>query len=399
MKVDFDQAIDRRNTNSAKWDLVKTLFGDEDILPMWVADMDFNTAPCVVEALEKHARLGIFGYATRPQSYQDAIVDWVLRRHGWEIRPEWLTYSPGVVTALNLCILAFSRPGDRIIIQPPVYYPFARSIISNGRRVENNPLTGDGRRYRMNVEDLENKKVDRTPLMILCSPHNPVGRVWEKEELARVGEFCIKNDIILVSDEIHSDLVFEGSKHVPTASISEEIAQRTITCIAPSKTFNLAGLKTSVIIIPNRKIRERYNTLLQNLALGADNTFGLVALEAAYRQGDEWLDALLVYLNANIDFAVEYFREKIPKIKVIRPEGTYLMWLDCRALGLESKALDAFMREKAKIWLDDGPMFGTGGEGFQRMNIACPRSTLIQALERIKTAVNLAESTRAGNSA
>jgi cystathionine beta-lyase len=292
-----------------------------------------------------------------------------------------------VVTALNLCILNFTQPGDRVIIQPPVYYPFARSIISNGRRVENNPLSWDGRRYRMDMEDLEKKNVARTPLMILCSPHNPVGRVWEKEELVRLSEFCIKKDILLVSDEIHSDLIFTGATHVPTASLSEEIAQRTITCIAPSKTFNLAGLKTSVIIIPNPKIREKYNTLLQNLALGGDNTFGLAALEAAYRQGDEWLDALLDYLEAGIDFAVDYFQTKIPRIKAFRPEGTYLLWLDCRGLGLDGKALDAFMREKAKIWLDDGPMFGPGGEGFQRMNVACPRSTLVQALEQIEKAV------------
>lgn len=399
MKFDFDQAIDRRNTNCAKWDLIKTIFGDKDILPMWVADMDFNTAPCIVDALKKQAALGIFGYTCRPQSYLDAIVDWVLRRHGWKIKPEWLTYSPGVVTALNLCIQTFSLPGDRIVIQPPVYYPFARSIISNGRRVENNPLKQDGQRYGMDLEEFEKKTVDRTPLMILCSPHNPVGRVWEREELARVGEFCVKNDMILISDEIHSDLVFKGFKHVPTASISEEIAKRTITCIAPSKTFNLAGLKTSVIIIPSAKIREKYNATLQNLALGADNSFGLVALEAAYRQGDEWLEALLDYLEANIDFAVSYFREKIPRIKVARPEGTYLMWLDCRGLGLDSRALDAFMREKAGIWLDDGPMFGPGGEGFQRMNVACPRSTLSQALERIKTAVAIAENNRKGDAA
>ena len=305
MEFDFDHLIDRRNTNSAKWDLARTLFGDEEILPMWVADMDFNTAPCVIEALKKQVQLGIFGYANRPQSYLDAIVDWVRRRHGWKIQSEWLTYSPGVVTALNLCILNFTQPGDRVIIQPPVYYPFARSIISNGRRVENNPLSWDGRRYRMDMEDLEKKSVARTPLMILCSPHNPVGRVWEKEELVRLSEFCIKKDILLVSDEIHSDLIFTGATHVPTASLSEEIAQRTITCIAPSKTFNLAGLKTSVIIIPNPKIREKYNALLQNLALGGDNTFGLAALEAAYRQGDEWLDALLDYLKAGIDFAVD----------------------------------------------------------------------------------------------
>jgi cysteine-S-conjugate beta-lyase len=389
MKFDFDTVIDRRNTNSAKWDLVKELFGNEDVLPMWVADMDFNTAPCIVEALKKQAERGIFGYVRRPQSCSDAIVDWVRRRHGWQIRSEWLTYSPGVVTALNLCIQAFTQPGDRIIIQPPVYYPFARSIISNGRRVENNPLQQEDLRYRMDLEALEKKSAERTPLMILCSPHNPVGRVWEKEELARAGEFCVKNDIILVSDEVHCDLAYRGHKHTPTAAVSDEIAQRTITCMAPSKTFNLAGLKTSIIIIPNPKIREKYNVILQNLALGADNAFGLAALEAAYRHGEEWLEALLDYLEANMAFAARYFAEKIPKIKVVEPDGTYLLWLDCRGLGLDSQALDAFMRKTAKIWLDDGPLFGPGGEGFQRMNIACPRSTLVRALGRIEEAIKL----------
>jgi cysteine-S-conjugate beta-lyase len=389
MKFDFDQVIDRTNTNSAKWDLVKAVFGDDEVLPMWVADMDFNTAPCIVEALEKCARFGMFGYVTRPESYLQAIVDWVRRRHGWEIQPAWLTYSPGVVTALNLCILAFTRPGDRIIIQPPVYYPFARSIVSNGRRVENNPLAHDGRRYRMDLEDLQKRNLDRTPMMILCSPHNPVGRVWEAEDLAAVGEFCVRNDIILVSDEIHSDLIFGGAKHIPTASISEQIARNTITCMAPSKTFNLAGLKTSALIIPNPGIRSRYNTVLQNLALGSDNSFGLAALEAAYRHGEEWLESLLAYLEGNIEFAVGYVTEKMPKIKAYRPEGTYLLWLDCRDLAIDGKALDDFMRKGAKLWLDDGPMFGPGGEGFQRMNIACPRSTLARALERIQAAVDV----------
>ncbi len=384
---DFDKVSDRRNTNSAKWDLVEALHQDPDILPMWVADMDFNTAPCVIDALKRQAEQGIFGYTLPPKSYLDAVVKWVRRRHGWQISPEWLTYSPGVVTALNLCILAYTRPGDRVIIQPPVYYPFAKAIQNNGRRVRNNPLVFDGNRYAMDFADLQTRARNRTALMILCSPHNPVGRVWTREELIGVAEFCLKNDILLVSDEIHSDLVYRNHKHVPTASISEEIAQNTITCIAPSKTFNLAGLKTSVLIIPNPKIRRQYQTMLENLSLGMINTFGIAALEAAYSYGESWLEALLDYLEANMAFTISYFKEKIPGIRALASEGTYLLWLDCRQLGLDNKALDEFMLKKARIWLDDGPMFGPGGEGFQRMNIACPRATLEEALERIEKAV------------
>lgn len=388
MKFDFDRVIDRRHTHSAKWDLMEELHGDKDLLPMWVADMDFTTAPCVVNALKKLAETGVFGYPHRPQSNKDAVKGWMERRHGWAIDNTWLTYSPGVVTALNLCILAYSQPGDRVIIQPPVYYPFARCIVNNGRRIENNPLKFENGRYELDFDDLEKRATNRTRLMIISSPHNPVGRVWTKDELQKVGAFCVKNDIVLVSDEIHSDLIYKGYKHVPTASISEEIARQTITCMAPSKTFNLAGLKTSSIIISNPRLRKMYNAMLGNLSIGMDNTFGLAALEAAYTKGEEWLEELLIYLEANMDYAIQYVEERIPGIKVLRSEGTYLLWLDCRGLGLENKVLDNFMLKKAKLWLDDGPLFGPGGEGFQRINIACPRVTLEEALSRLERAVN-----------
>jgi cystathionine beta-lyase len=311
-----------------------------------------------------------------------------MRRHGWYINTEWLTYSPGVVTALNLCIITFSQPGDGVIIQPPVYYPFFRAIKNNGRSVENNPLIFQDARYFMDIENLNSLAKDRTRLMIISNPHNPVGRVWKEPELRKIGEFCVKNDVILISDEVHSDIVYSGYKHIPVSSLSEEIANQTITCIGPSKTFNLAGLKTSSIIIPNPKLRKLYNTTLTNLSIGADNSFGLAALEAAYRHGDEWLTVLLEYLEANMDFAVNYFQERIPKIKALKSEGTYLMWLDCRELGHDKDELDRYMREKAKVWFDDGPMFGPGGEGFQRINIACPRSILEEALKRIEDAVS-----------
>jgi len=387
MTYDFDRVFERKNTHSAKWDGVKIQHGDKDILPLWVADMDFQTAPPVIEALKKQAEHGIFGYPLRPKSYLDAVVDWVERRHGWKIDPKWLTYSPGVVTALNLCILTYSRPGDGVIVQPPVYYPFYRTIENNGRRILSNPLKIETDRYVMDFDNLEKQAGPRTRIMILSSPHNPIGRVWKSEELQRVGNFCVDNDVVLVSDEVHSDLVFKGNKHVPIASISDDIASRAITCIAPSKTFNLAGLKTSVLIIPDSKIRRQYETTLQNLSLGMDNSFGLVALEAAYSHGEEWLDALLAYLEANMEFTIQYFEKHIPRIKARRSEATYLLWLDCRGLGLNDKDLDCFMLEKAGVWLDDGPMFGRGGSGFQRINIACPRAILEQALNRIENAV------------
>jgi cystathionine beta-lyase len=387
MKYDFDTPINRKNTGSAKWDLVATRFKDKDVLPMWVADMDFQTAPSVIEALKAKADSGIFGYPLRPEGYYRAVMDWMVQRHGWALEKPWMTTSPGVVTALSLCVLSFTNPGDCVLVQPPVYYPFFRVIETNGRRIMENPLAFDGERYTMDLDGLEKIKGHRIKLMILSNPHNPVGRVWSREELKGLGEYCVKNDIVLVSDEVHSDLIYKGYKHIPTASVSEEIARQTLTCIAPSKTFNLAGLKSSVIIIPNEKLRSAYNTTLGNLSLGGDNTFGLAALEAAYQDGEEWVDALLDYLEENLALCLDWFRDNIPEIKVIRPEGTYLVWLDCRKLKMTNEELDAFFKEKARLWLDDGPMFGEGGQGFQRINIACPRSTLIKALDRIEKAV------------
>jgi cystathionine beta-lyase len=387
MRYDFDKVIDRKNTNSIKWDHVKSVFGDEDILPMWVADMDFSAPPPVIEALKRRAELGIYGYPKRPRAYYEAIINWMKKRHGWEVEKEWLTYSPGVVAGINLLILALTQPGEKVIIQPPVYYPFYFCIRNNGRQISENPLKLLDGRYHMDFDDLAKRADERTRLMILCSPHNPVGRVWEREDLLEVGEFCFHNDIILISDEIHSDLVYPGHKHIPTAMISDELAQNTITCMAPSKTFNLAGLKSSVIIIPNQAHRRDFNNMLNNIGVGMDNIFGLVALESAYRYGEDWLEELIGYLSQNLDFLIEFVEEKIPKVEVIRPEATYLVWLDFRALGLDGKGLIELMTKKAKVWLDDGPIFGPGGEGFQRINIACPRATLEKGLKRIEGAV------------
>jgi len=391
MKYNFDEIIDRTDYHSEKWDELKTKFGDipEDVLPMWVADMEFRAPKPVIEAIKKTAEHGIYGYTSRPDSYYQAIIDWMEKRHNWKVKKDWLAFSPGVVPALSIIIRAFTQPGDKVIVQPPVYYPFFRIIENNGCHVVNNPLKLSNRKYFMDYDDLERKIDDpRVKLLILCSPHNPVGRVWQKEELIILGEICLEHKIMVISDEIHADILFKGYKHIPFASISPAFAHHSITCTAPSKTFNLAGLQTSTIIIPNKKYYKTYNNALDSLALDENNVFGLVALEAAYRYGEEWFEQLSSYLNENLEFLMKYFKEKIPKIEVIKPEGTYLVWLDCRQLGLSAKDLNNFMLNKARVALDDGYWFGTEGEGFMRMNIACPRSILEKALGRIEGAVD-----------
>jgi len=392
MKCDFDKIIDRTNFYSKKWDELEKIFGTDakDVLPMWIADMEFRSPKPVIEAIKKAAEHGIYGYTSRPLSYYQAIIDWIEKRHNWKVKKDWLAYSPGVVSALSFIVRAFIQAGDKVIIQPPVYYPFFKVIENNGCHIVNNPLKLNNKRYVMDFEDLERKVDDsRVKILILCSPHNPVGRVWQKEELIRLGEICLKNDVMVISDEIHADILFEGYKHTPFASISPAFAQNSITCTAPNKTFNLAGLQTSTIIIPNKKYYRIYSNILDSLALDENNIFGLVALEAAYRYGEEWLEQLLSYLNENLEFLMKYFKERIPKIKVIRPEGTYLIWLDCRQLGFSAKDLNNFMIKKARVALDDGYWFGTEGEGFMRINIACPRSFLEEGLKRIEKAVNV----------
>jgi len=391
MRYNFDEVIDRTKYHSVKWDDLETTFGavPKDVLPMWVTDMEFRSPQPVIEAIKKAAEHGIYGYTSRPDSYYQAIIDWMERRHNWKVKKDWLAFSPGVVPALSFIIRAFCKPGDKVIVQQPVYYPFFRVIENNGCHVVNNPLKLSNKKYFMDYQDLE-KKVDdpRVKLLILCSPHNPVGRVWQKEELIILGEICLEHNIIVVSDEIHADILFEGYKHLPFASISPAFAHHSITCTAPSKTFNLAGLQTSTIIIPNKKYYKIYNNILDGFALDENNVFGLVSLEAAYRDGEEWLEQLLSYLNGNLKFLMKYFKERIPKIKVIKPEGTYLVWLDCRQLGLSAKDLNNFMINKVRIVLDDGCWFGTEGESFMRINIACPRSILEEGFKRIERAVN-----------
>jgi cysteine-S-conjugate beta-lyase len=387
MKYNFDQGINRLNTCSEKWDGLKKRFGVKDVIPMWVADMDFMSPPQVREALKKRVEHGVYGYTFRPESYFTAVIDWLEKRHQWTIQNEWISHSPGVIPALSLIIQTFTQPGDKIMIQTPVYHAFSRVIKAQNRTVVSNPLKFENRNYTMDFSDLEAKIDPAVKMIILCSPHNPVGRVWNRDELTKLGEICIKHNILVVSDEIHFDLIYKGSKHIPFASISSDFADLSITCIAPSKTFNLLGLHTSSVIISNSKLRRSYNKAVNELSLGSPNIFGMIASESAYRDGEEWLNQLIDYLQGNLDFVMQFLKEHIPQIKVIPPEGTYLVWLDFQQLRLSTKDLDHFMLHKAKVALNEGHIFGEEGKGFMRMNIACPRSTLEKALYQIRDAV------------
>ncbi len=386
-KYDFDSILDRRQTCSLKWEFCEQVLGVPEVIPMWVADMDFPAPPEVVEAVIKRARHGAYGYPFIPRSFWSAIIDWMKVRHSWEVKREWLSRCQGVVPALNICVQTYTAPGDKIIVQSPVYYPFFSAVENNGRRVVRNPLRFENGRWSMDFDDLRKKIDRRTRMLILCSPHNPVGRVWRREELEPLTEICRQHDLLIVSDEIHAEHVYRGHRHIPTASLSPEIAARTITLTAPSKAFNIAGLTTSVVIIPNQRLMTMYRTQLENLGLTVNNIFGLVALEAAYSHGAAWLEELVAYLEDNMDYARRYFEEHIPQIKFLKPEGTYLALLDCRELGLSQKELNEFFLKKARVYFDEGPVFGPELEGFERMNLACPRKILAEALRRIENAV------------
>lgn len=387
MKYNFDEIINRRKTNSIKWEVPVINYGREDILPMWVADMDFKSPDVVVNKIKERAEHGVYGYTLKEDTHYKSIIDWVKRRHGWEIEKDWISFSPGIVTAISLSVLAYTQPGDKVIIQTPVYHPFFSCVQNNGRIVVENKLKNIDGRYEMDFDDLENKIDPRVKMLILCSPHNPIGRVWSAQELKRLGEICIKNDILIISDEIHSDIIFKGNKHTPVAKISKELENNTVTCIAPSKTFNVAGLMTSAIIIPNRKLRAQFVNVLDNIGLGGLNVFGAVALENCYNYGEEWLEELLVYLEDNSRFVMDYIYSNIPNVNAVKPEGTYLMWLDFRKLGINQKELNEIMIKRAGVLLNDGLEFGSCGEGFLRMNIGTPRPLLEQGLKKIDSAV------------
>jgi len=388
LRYNFDEIVDRKNTDSHRWNLVNKLWKDKDGLPLSTADMDFKSPIEIIQAIKDRADHGIFGYAFIPDSYYEAVINWVKSRHNWEIKREWLICTSGVVFALNTAIVTFTNPEDSILIQTPVYPPFFSIIKNNNRNLIENQLIYKDGRYTIDFDILEKQLSSGVKMIILCSPHNPVGRVWSYEELKTVGELCIKYNVLMVSDEIHSDIVYSKIKHTPLSSISEEIANNSITCISPTKTFNIPGVGISTAIIPNKKLRDEYNkTLIKMAANGTHNIFSILASEIAYRHGAEWLDQLLPYLESNANLMEMYIRENIPAIKFSKPEGTYLGWLDCRQLGIEHENLRDYFVLRAKVELQDGRLFGSNGLGFLRFNFATPRSVVKEALERIKASL------------
>lgn len=389
MPVDFDTVPNRRGTNCFKYDFAREMGMPEDVLPLWVADMDFPTAPAVLERLHTLAEHGIFGYTGVKDAYFSAVHNWYAQRFSWETQRSWLVTTPGVVFAIAIAIRAFTQKGDAILIQQPVYYPFANKVTENDRQLVVNPLVLKNGRYEMDFADMERKIVDyHVKMLLLCSPHNPVGRVWTKEELLRVGEICQKHGVLVVSDEIHADFTYAGHTHRVFASVKSEFADFTITCTAPSKTFNLAGLQNSNIFIPNRQLRHAYKKELSACGCGGTNCMGMAACQAAYEAGADWLEQLKQYLAGNLAYIRQFLREKLPEIALIEPEGTYLVWLDLRKLGLTEQQQRQLIVQDAKLWLDTGTLFGQGGEGFERINIACPRTTIEQAMQRLEHAVH-----------
>jgi cysteine-S-conjugate beta-lyase len=382
-KYNFDEMVLREGTNCLKYDARERFFGDKEVLPLWVADMDFKTPDFIVDAIKKRAEHEIYGYTFRGDSYFQAIIDWMKRRHSWEIQKEWISFSPGVVAGLTFAIETFSKTGDGVVVQPPVYFPFFDCVKGTKRKMIENPLKIDNGRYTFDFEDLKSKIDGNTKLLLLCNPQNPGGMVWTREELTELANICLENKIMIISDEIHSDLIFEGHQHIPIATVSEEIAQNCMVSMAPSKTFNVAGLSSSILIIPNKNKFARYERAIGVGHLGMGNIFGMVAMEAAYTHGDEWLKQMLDYLWQNYLLLEDFFKIRLPKVKVMKPESTYLIWLDFREYGMKNEELMRFTIENAKVGLNDGGRFGTGGDGWLRINIGCPRSILAQALKRL----------------
>ena len=387
MKYNFDQLIDRTTSSAVKYDLRKVYFGKADVIPLWVADMDFASPECIRNALTERANHEIYGYSLKPDGYNASIQKWLSKNHAWEIPKISISFSPGVVPGLVLSILALTNPGDKIIVQTPVYFPFFISIEENEREMVINPLKESNGYYEMDFEDLKSKIDSKTKMILLSSPHNPVGRVWKKEELKELVDICVANDIIIVSDEIHADLVFAPHKHIPIASISEKAKQQTLTFMAPSKTFNIAGLSTSFVIIGNENLRKKYNAILSSFHLFQGNVFGNVATEAGYNKGKDWLEQMLEYTEGNINFVSSFLKKKIPQVHFLKPEGTYLLWIDFKALGMNDDELKEFLVHKAGIGLNSGNIFGENGSGYMRMNVACPRVLLEKALNQLKDAI------------
>lgn len=378
MKYDFDKTIDRRATNSYKWDSAP-----EGVLPMWVADMDFRTAPAIIDALQKRVAHGIFGYSRVPDAYYDAVTSWFSRRHGWDIDREWIIYTSGVVPAVSAVIKALTVPGDKVIVQTPVYNCFFSSIRNNGCEIVSNPLRRTADTYEMDFDALERCATDpRAKVMLLCNPHNPAGRVWTPDELTRLGNICLRNGVTVVADEIHCELVYQGFKYTPFASLSDAFLHRSVTCVSPSKAFNIAGLQIANIVAFDNDLRSRIDKAININEVCDVNPFGVAATIAAYNEGEEWLNQLVDYLHGNYEAMAEFCRRELPEFPITRLEGTYLVWMDCSSLGMPSDALEHALLDDARLWLNAGTMYGAEGEGYMRWNIACPRSVMLDGLNR-----------------
>ena len=378
MKYDFDKTTDRRATNSYKWDSAP-----EGVLPMWVADMDFRTAPAIIDALQKRVAHGIFGYTRVPDAYYDAVTSWFSRRHGWDIDREWIIYTSGVVPAVSAVIKALTVPGDKVIVQTPVYNCFFSSIRNNGCEIVSNPLRRIGDTYEMDFDALERCAADpRAKVMLLCNPHNPAGRVWTPDELTRLGNICLRNGVTVVADEIHCELVYQGFKYTPFASLSDAFLHRSVTCVSQSKAFNIAGLQIANIVAFDNDMRRRIDKAININEVCDVNPFGVAATIAAYNEGEEWLCQLLDYLHGNYEAMAEFCRRELPEFPIARLEGTYLVWMDCSSLGMSSDALEHALLDDACLWLNAGTMYGAEGEGYMRWNIACPRSVMLDGLSR-----------------
>ena len=386
---DFDKVIDRNHTHSVKFDLREKNGYGAEVIPMWVADMDFQVPPCVTEALEDAVKFGIYGYNILGEDYFPALQDWFKKHFDWDLQEDWLLNTPGVVFALSAAVRAATDPGDRVLIQPPVYYPFYNVVRQNDRVLVESPLIYENGRYSIDFADFERKIVDNgVKLFILCSPHNPIGRVWTEEELRRIGAICKKHNVTVVSDEIHCDFAFPGHPHTPFVKACPDMLENAIVCTAPSKSFNIAGLQVSNIFIPGKDLRERFHKELDIAACHEPNLLGVLACNAAYRGGEQWLEECKAYMQENLGYVRTFLQTRIPKIRLVEPEGTYFAWMDCSALGLTREALDDLILHKAGLWLDSGAMFGDCAAQFQRMVLACPRKTLQQAMERLEHAVS-----------
>jgi len=386
-KYSFDHFPKREGSNCVKWDLRETYFGKSDILPLWVADMDFETPDFILNRIRERLKHPILGYTVRPDSFNQAFIEWCHKKYNWEVKKEWMSFSPGVVSAVTLAVQGFTKPGDEVITQPPVYFPFFQSIENTGRTLVYNRLKEIDGRLCMDFEDLESIITAKSKMIIISNPHNPGGSAWTEKELKQLGSICEKHDIMVVSDEIHSDLVFKPQQHVPFAKVVPQDSVKSISCMAASKTFNLAGLSTSLVIAPDNDVLQKYEQLMQVSHINMGNIFGSIATETAYTEGSEWLDQLMEYLRSNRDYLSEFISTRLKALRMLIPEATFLAWVDFSGLGLSQERLNHWLINEAKVAMNSGTLFGPGGEGYIRINFACPRSMLKEALERIETAM------------